>query len=810
MIAFLYAQGHLRDEPIPATLPLEFENEVEPGSQVIFTPEGRHRKSVIAYIADLAQDNESTQPEGSITDILNNGTPVITRPNFRLALWMARYYLVHPVEAIGALLPAPLKTTMQDMVEPEGFRLQVQGSKVVATSLRKAILGILAREQRLTVRQLERRLGKKNLYRTLGAMQAGGLVRLGKSFQTTKAKTRTAYRLCQHLDEENASSLLATAPKQLEAVMLLLKGSGVLFPDEQGIRRSTLEELRKKGITEKFAVEITTAFSNQFSEPHISIRQLTVEQQAVLEEMKKAAAAQTFAPFLLHGVTGSGKTIVYIELLKTVLAAGRTAIVLVPEISLTPQTASRFSQHFGDRIQILHSAMSSQEKYQAWQKLRTGKASIALGARSTIFAPLENIGAIIVDEEHDTAYKQDRTPRYHGRDTAVMRAKLEGAVCVLGSATPSFESYTNALGGKYRLLQLPNRVDHAAMPALKLVPMLENRRITPSLSETLYLQIKARLEKKEQVILLQNRRGYAGSILCQECGHIPTCPHCGIPMVYHAAGALLRCHYCGYALSYTNSCPKCHSENIFYRQSGTQRIASELATLFPGEKILRMDVDTTGTKGAHAMLLKEFRDRNASILLGTQMVAKGLDFPDVTLVGVLMADIGLSVPDFRASERLFSLMMQVAGRAGRASKPGEVYLQAYDIESPVYRFLLNGSYEEFYHSEAAIRKELGYPPFARLISIECSSPDEDAAATAAHELGKLLNEALSCDSCTILGPAPAALACINGRYRHQVVLKLRDRLAATTYLKKVQYYLAGRYAQNDLRVIIDVDPQNMM
>jgi len=810
MIVFLYAQGHLREEPIPAALPAEFGIDLEPGSQVIFTPLGRHRKSVIGYIADLTPDDDSIQPEGSITDILNNGIPIITRPNLRLALWIARYYLVYPIEAIGALLPAPLKTTMQDIVELEGFRLQDQGSKVVATSLRKSILTTLAREQRLTIRQLERRLGKKNLYRTLGAMQEGGLVRLGKSFQTTKPKTRTAYRLSLPLDEESASKLLETAPKQLEAVLLFLKGNGVLFPDEQGIRRSVLEELRKKGIAEKFSIETATAFSNQFSEPHISIPQLTIEQQKVLNEMKQAAATKTFTPFLLHGVTGSGKTIVYIELLKAVLAEGRTAIVLVPEISLTPQTASRFSQHFGDRIQILHSAMSSQEKYQAWQKLRTGKASIALGARSTIFAPLENIGAIIIDEEHDTAYKQDRTPRYHGRDTAVMRAKLEGAVCVLGSATPSFESYTNALGGKYRLLQLPNRVDHATMPAIKLVPMLENRRITPSLSETLYLQIKARLEKKEQVILLQNRRGYAGSILCQDCGHIPTCPHCGIPMVYHASGSLLRCHYCGYALTYAGSCPKCRSENIFYRQSGTQRIAGELEKLFPGERILRMDVDTTSTRGAHAMLLKEFRDRNASILLGTQMVAKGLDFPDVTLVGVLMADIGLSMPDFRASERLFSLMMQVAGRAGRASKPGEVYLQAYDIESPLYRFLLKGSYEDFYHSEAALRKELAYPPFSHLISIECSSPDEGAAAAAAGELGTLLSENLSSDTCTILGPAPAALACINGRFRHQVLIKLRKRLPDATYLKKLQYYLAGRYARNDLRVIIDVDPQSMM
>ncbi len=811
MHALIHANYYLRDEPMLVTVHDELAEDLQPGCQVLFSPKKNARRSIIGYIIEVTENNRSNLTEGVITDILNSGIPVLTPVTLRLSLWVADYYMTRPIEAINAALPAPLKTTVSELVELNDFQLLSSSNrKVVSTRLRKEILTLLQRKNKLTVRQLETLLGKKNLYRTLIEMERGGLVSLKKSFKTTRTKTKTAYRFKKPFTESLLSNLLH-APRQAEAVKRLhsLEKSWC-FPEQIDTTPGIARELVKKGILESIKVEIDSGFSSGFVEPKKIIKRLTPAQQSALDSMKSGFRSGNFTTYLLHGITGSGKTIVYIELLKEVLAAGKTAIVLVPEISLTPQTASRFRQHFGDDIQILHSAMNNQEKYNAWQKLRNGKAKIALGARSTIFAPLANVGAIIVDEEHDTAYKQDRTPRYQGRDTAVMRAKLENAVCVLGSATPSFESFHNAETGKYTLLSLTERIDGATMPSVKLIPMRENRKVSFSLSEVLYQQIKIRLKRNEQVILLQNRRGFAGSLLCLDCGEIPTCRHCNIPMVYHAASRQLRCHYCGHALAYSEKCTRCTSENILYKSSGTERIEEELRDLFPKEKILRMDVDTTGIKGAHAMILKDFHEKKARILLGTQMVAKGLDFPDVSLVGVLMADIGLNLPDFRAAERLFALLMQVAGRAGRSRISGEVYLQTYNTDNEVFTFLMHGNYEKFYHRDMRARKELLYPPFAKLVSCEFSSPDEHAAEKASGEFADALAPYVSPETCLVLGPAPADIARIRGRYRYQILLKLPDKKISAEYLKKLQYSLMRKYSRNKLSITIDVDPQNMM
>ncbi|MBF0586961.1 primosomal protein N' [Prosthecochloris sp. N3] len=812
MYALLYVDRYLRDTPLTATVPKALATELRSGCQVVFSPASNRRKNVLAYVESIqAEPDPESSPEGSVVDILNRGIPVLTPVTMGLALWISDYYMTRPIEAINALLPAPLKTTVQDIVEVPAFMLRTLDRRIISTQLRRDILSLLQKQKKLSVRQLERRLGKKNLYRTLAVMERGGFVELKKKFSSSAPKTRTAYRPAASVDPEDVRRALARAPRQLEAFNRLLEApEGHLFAGGQQLSHQALNALAEKGYAEKITVELQSSYSTGFSEPPKIIARLTESQQQVLFAVRNAFRHGSFRTFLLHGVTGSGKTMVYIELLKEVLEAGRNAIVLVPEISLTPQTASRFRQHFGDRIQILHSAMSSREKYEAWQRLRNGEARIALGARSTVFAPLENVGAIIVDEEHDPAYKQDRTPRYNGRDVAVMRAKQEQAVCVLGSATPSFESYHNAEQQKYTLLELPERVDHAEMPVIRLVPMRENRRLTPSLSEVLYLQIKQRLERDEQVILLQNRRGFAGSVLCGECAHIPLCPHCHIPMVYHARHSQLRCHYCGHAALFSKTCPTCGSNDLIYRSSGTERIAEELGELFPGERILRMDVDTTSARGAHAMILKEFHDKQARILLGTQMVAKGLDFPDVSLVGVLMADIGMNMPDFRASERLFSLLMQVAGRAGRASIPGEVYIQAYNTDNPLLAHVLGGCYKSFYRQEMEARRDLHYPPFSRLIALEFTSPEERGAERSADEFIGMLERHIPTEACTLLGPAPAGRARLKDRYRYQVLIKLTTHRLSSGLLKQLQYELMRRWQHQQLSVTIDVDPQNLM
>jgi primosomal protein N' (replication factor Y) len=810
MQALIVAEKFFRGEPFFALVPPPLEQEIHLGCMVLLSLKKGNGTISIGYITALAPEENEDCSSIEIVDLLYNGLPILNRSLLRLTEWMADYYFTRRVDTLMAALPAAVRTTVHDMVELTGFSLKAESTKIINTSLRRSILHLLSREKRLTVHQLQRRLGKKQLYRTLAELERGGHLTLTKKFSSTKPKQRTAYQASTMLPD-NAEQILQGSPKQLEALRTLHAQSNTpLFAEAIGSSREILNALVKKGFVEKMMLEVKSNFSTGFSETPQSAKTPTDAQHSALDQLQRAFKKEQYQTFLLHGVTGSGKTLVYIEFLKSVLAAGKTAIVLVPEISLTPQTAGRFRQHFHDDITILHSGMSNQEKYDAWHSLRLGKTKIALGARSTIFAPLENLGAIIVDEEHDGAYKQDRTPRYQARDVAVMRAVFSNAICILGSATPSFESYSNARNGKYTLINLADRVDGASMPLLKLIWMKECPKASSSISELLYRQIALRLEKNEQVILLQNRRGFAGSIFCLSCGHTPTCRFCNIPLVYHAAQQHLRCHYCGHTEKYKTSCEKCSSTDLFYKSSGTERIEEELQKLFPDEKILRMDVDTTTAKGSHGRILKEFHDRKVRILLGTQMVAKGLDFPAVTLVGVLMADIGLNIPDFRAAERTFSLLTQVAGRAGRSTMPGEVYLQVFNKESDVFSALLGGSYEKFFDQECAARKALCYPPASRLIKFECSSADEKQAEAAALQCRDILTQQLPGENGTVLGPAPAGIAKIKGRFRYHVLVKLIDAKLSPLFVKRMSDDITSRFRSSGTSMIIDVDPQNLM
>ncbi|NTU68555.1 MAG: primosomal protein N' [Chlorobiaceae bacterium] len=810
MDALVYVDRLYREEPCFVSIAEGIEGEVLPGCQVMLSINGHSASGYIGYVSAVLHGPRAQEPEGEVVDLLADGRPVLSPVLLELLAWLSDYYLSRPIDGITTALPAPLRSVVDDVVELTEFRLESPSLKVRDSGLRRKILKELAAAKRLTVRQLRKRLGRRELYRTIAELERGGLVRVSKEFAETRPKTRSGWRLGPSLPPA-ARELLSRSPKKREAFDLLAADPAkALFPEEAGASREVLNGLVSMGLAEKIEIEVGSPFSSKFDEPAKTIKALSIHQQTALDALSEAAGKGGFQTFLLHGVTGSGKTLVYIELLRRVLDAGKTAIVLVPEIALTPQTASRFRHYFGDGIQIMHSAMSNQEKYDAWHRLRQGKARIALGARSTIFAPLENVGAIIVDEEHDTAYKQDRTPRYHARDTAVMRAKLEGAVCVLGSATPSFESYTNALSGKYQLLELPERIDNAALPKIGLVWMPGSQRVTPSISGVLYDAIRKRLERNEQVILLQNRRGFAGSVLCLECGHIPQCRHCNIPMVYHTSDQSLRCHYCGHTTPYRQVCPACSSDRLFYKSSGTERIEEELAELFPDERILRMDVDTTSTKDSHAEILGAFREKRSRILLGTQMVAKGLDFPDVTLVGVLMADIGLNIPDFRAAERSYALLMQVSGRAGRSTTPGEVFLQLYNRDNELYRHVLEGDFRKFYDEEMLARTELGYPPASKLVKFEFSAPDEKAAEEGAALLLEKLRPILPEGKGTILGPAPAGINRMKGKYRYQLILKLFGIKLPAHLLRQLQYEVSSVFRRQELAIFADVDPQHLL
>ncbi|MDP9202636.1 MAG: primosomal protein N' [Gemmatimonadota bacterium] len=545
--------------------------------------------------------------------------------------------------------------------------------------------------------------------------------------------------------------------------------------------------------------------------------QPTVAQQHAVDAM---ASAEKGEVFLLHGITGSGKTLVYIELLRRIVdERGQTAIVLVPEIALTPQTVDRFRAAFGDRIAVLHSALSEGERYDAWLALKRGEKRIVVGARSAVFAPLENLGAIIVDEEHESSYKQGETPRYHAREVAIVRAKNEGAVTVLGSATPSLESWANAATGKFRLLTLPDRVGGGKLPDVQVIDL---RKIATDytgmaqggidygavIREPLHDAIVECLERGEQSILLLNRRGYSSFVQCIDCGAVATCPHCSITLTHHRNPERLICHYCLHKEDPRPDCPRCGGRNLRQRGLGTQQVERLLSERFPSARIARMDVDTTSGKWAHTRILDRVAAGEVDILLGTQMIAKGLDFPNVTLVGVVDADTGINLPDFRASERCFQLLSQVSGRAGRGVKGGRVLIQTRLPAHHAVRYAVSHDYVSFVRDEMEGRVDPPYPPNVRLANIVFSGLVEDSTARLAIHAGEWLRELITTragEEVIVVGPAPCPIERIKSRWRWHVLLKT----AHPGELTRVSRYFMERFevpSTAQLRVTLDRDP----
>ena len=541
---------------------------------------------------------------------------------------------------------------------------------------------------------------------------------------------------------------------------------------------------------------------------------LTPEQsQALTSIQQELIAPPGFRqPVLIHGVTGSGKTELYLRAIQAVRELGKQAICLVPEISLTPQMIQRFRSRFGGEVAVLHSALSAGEKFDEWQRIRRGEVSIAVGARSAIFAPFEHVGLIIIDEEHEQSYKQESpAPSYHAREVAAERCRLEDALLVLGSATPALESFHRASAGEYRLVSLEHRVDNWPMPVVELVDMREELRTgnRSIFSAALQMGLAHTLAAKEQAILFLNRRGYNTFIMCRSCGEAVQCPNCAVAMTYHLGDDHLACHYCDHQSPVPQICPTCRSKAIRHMGAGTERVEEELRKLYPRARIARMDVDTTRRKGSHAAILKQFAERKVDVLVGTQMIAKGLDFPDVTLVGVILADTSLNLPDFRAAERTFQLVTQVAGRAGRGLKPGRVLVQTYQPDHRSLLAAMEHDYHAFYKEEIAFRKELDYPPFAHMIHLVTSGEQEGAVMATAEAIQQLLVQHRF--SGTILGPAPAPLAKLRGRFRYHLVLK-GDAIEQMAHEVRTAFAASGgRWrTSRDVSLSVDVDPLSIL
>jgi primosomal protein N' (replication factor Y) len=528
----------------------------------------------------------------------------------------------------------------------------------------------------------------------------------------------------------------------------------------------------------------------------------TAEQRAAVDAIDALTAARTFAQTLLYGVTGSGKTLVYLATIANVLAAGGRAIVLVPEISLTPQTARRFEAAFGDRVAVLHSALSERERFEAWQAAARGDIAVVVGARSAIFAPLEDVRLVVIDEAHEASYKQDSVPRYNAIDVARERMRRAGGVLVLGSATPALDDYARARAGRFPLLALRTRATAQPMPDTRIVDMSAefeagNRRI---FSTPLLAAIGARLERGEKTVLFINRRGTARFVLCRTCGHVPGCARCSVSLIAHRDEGLLRCHYCDAQRPIPDACPKCGVAPIREFGAGTQRVAQEVATLFPRATIVRMDSDTTTRIGDHARLLERFADAG-DVLVGTQMVAKGLDFPQVTLVGAIAADLDLHVADFRAAERTFGLIAQVCGRSGRARR-GEAFIQTYSPEHPAIRFAAAHDYAGFAAGELADRRAARWPPYTRLVYLGVIGRERSAAEALGDRCATLLRDAD--ERWEVLGPAPYPVARVNDEWRYRLALKTRDLDAVRAVLRERIVPVA--HAQRATRIAINVDP----
>ncbi|MBD3106781.1 primosomal protein N' [Bacillus sp. AGMB 02131] len=571
-----------------------------------------------------------------------------------------------------------------------------------------------------------------------------------------------------------------------------------------------------KALAEKGVVQIiqTEVYRDPFKERifeksnHLP---LTEEQKQVFDIVKGSIDEDRHEVFLLKGVTGSGKTEVYLQSIDEVLKKGQEAIMLVPEISLTPQMVERFKGRFGDRVAVLHSGLSVGEKYDEWRKIFRKEVQVVVGARSAIFAPFQKLGLIIIDEEHEATYKQEETPRYHTRDVAIKRGEYHQCPVILGSATPTLESFARAQKGVYKLLELKSRVNSRPLPSVKIVDMREELRSgnRSVFSKLLLDKIHEKIEKNEQIILMLNKRGHSSFVMCRSCGEVTNCPNCDISLTFHKYNSMLKCHYCGYEERMPSVCPACGSEAIRFFGTGTQKVEEELIKLIPDVRIIRMDVDTTSRKGSHEKLLQQFQDRKADILLGTQMIAKGLDFANVTLVGVLSADTMLNLPDFRSSEKTFQLLTQVSGRAGRHEKPGEVIIQSYTPEHYSIVLAAKQYYDDFFAHEMHIRRLNHYPPYYYIAMINISHEDLMKTVGVADRIAHYLRQGLS-QQAIILGPSASPIPRINNRYRYQCLIKYKREPQLHELLRNIMEHYRQEMAQKGLQINVDLHPQMMM
>jgi primosomal protein N' (replication factor Y) len=803
-------------------IPSELKKFVKEGVRVVAPFGKRTLTGFVIKVTKTTQVKDSIKP---IREVLDD-EPIFNKTTLKFYEWLSEYYLCSLGEALKLLVPHGTEVESKRKIAiDKNFIFQLLQKEQKKNTIRYKILSELSSRDQITFSALQKAVGKKNIYSQIRTLVEEGAVTVIDEIESAKVKPKKVkfVRLAKEVKEIYSSlpELDRKSPKQVKLLLILIEAKGKSFPIAELLHKTetskaALDSLAKKGLVEIFEKEVDRRFKEHYEEKHQEFV-LTDQQKKVLEEVSPKIQQSVFQTYLLHGVTGSGKTQIYIELAKLALEQKKSVLILVPEISLTPQITSRFYNNFGELVTVLHSRMSAGERFDSWRRIHKGKSRIVVGARSALFAPLNNPGLIVVDEEHDASYKQqDMMPKYNARDSAVVLGSIHNCPVVLGSATPSIESRYNAEIGKYKLLTLPLRIDDATLPKITLVNVNVERkkgRMDNIFSRTLLDKIEDRLKKKEGVIILQNRRGFSTQIYCEDCGEIEMCSNCSVPMVFHINKNTIQCHYCGLEKPVPNACTNCGSINIKYFGTGTERVEDELQFYFPEARISRIDSDSITKKAYLSNLLLSFGKGDIDILVGTQMVSKGLDFSRVTLVGVISAETTLWLPDFRADERTFQLLTQVAGRAGRSKIAGEVIIQTQNEKHFALQKVLQNDYDGFYKREIADRQRMAYPPFTRLALIETKDKSDEKAKGAAVDFRKSLKKYEK--HLKISEPTTALIYKLKGFYRYHILIKSsRKSDPAGKLLRRAvleaytEFNRVSRY--RDVKLFYDIDPQSIM
>ena len=787
------------DRSFDYAVPAEWHAVIEKGCRVK-VPFGP--RNVLGFVVGLKNDTEvpanKIKPIAQILDI----EPVFTEEMLQLAKWLKNETICYEIDALQVMLPSALRAKYEKMVK-------VQDN---LATLPLEVQQIFGKRQQVNFKEFER-AGLLPLLKQLIAEKVVKVENVVK--QQGNVKEVRMVKIAEDAQALNIALQEASrAAKQRALIEWMASHLGEIFSPQQIFEETAVSAAVLQAVIDKGAACFIQeeVYRDPFTKDVARTQslQLTAEQAVALEAISHSIEIQSASTFLLQGVTGSGKTEVYLQAIQKVLNNGKEAIMLVPEISLTPQMTERFRSRFGEMVAVMHSGLSVGEKYDEWRKIQQGKVRVVVGARSAIFAPFTNLGLIILDEEHESTYKQEDSPRYHARDVAIWRSQYYQCPVILGSATPALESYARAKKGVYTLLTLKQRAMHQAMPTVYVADMREelqkgNRSM---FSELLIEGIRSRLERQEQMVLFLNRRGYSSFVLCRDCGTVVQCPNCDISLTYHRTTEKLKCHYCGYEEHVPQICPQCQSEHIRYFGTGTQKVEEEIFKLFPEARVLRMDVDTTKHKGAHEEILQAFGEGQADILLGTQMIAKGLDFPNITLVGVLSADTSLHLPDYRAAERTFQLLTQVSGRAGRHDKPGEVVIQTYTPEHYAIELAKVQDYEPFYEREMFLRRRSGYPPYYFVALIQVSHEDVMMAAEYAGRAADWLRGNLS-QQVSIIGPTVASISRLQNRYRYQCLIKYKIEPNLIPVLQRLLAMYRAEWIKQGILMTVDLDPSTI-